>query len=163
MGCLLLSQLLAPFVYLVRIKEQAIIILNIIFKIFPSGPAVPPAPSNVMANHPLLVRHSDTHSFSGSVATRLHRAGRQRRNIQIQPQHTDVARSVRQSQTHTPSCQYFAKVSCWQSVVMLNSIFCCLILYLFIIYSFYFYFIYKFSWYFNSSFFIIHSIFRNFI
>ena len=35
MGYLLLSRLLTPFVYLVRIKKQAIIILNIIFKSSP--------------------------------------------------------------------------------------------------------------------------------
>ena len=39
---------------------------------------VPPAPSNVTAAHPLLIRQSDSHNVGGAIAARVHRAGRQR-------------------------------------------------------------------------------------
>ena len=46
--------------------------------LLPLGPLVPPAPSNVTAAHPLLVRHAEAHAVPGSLAARVHRAGRQR-------------------------------------------------------------------------------------
>ncbi len=44
-----------------------------------TGPSVPPAPSNVTINHPLLVRSADVpHHTCAHMASRVHRAGRQR-------------------------------------------------------------------------------------
>ena len=40
---------------------------------------MPPAPSNVSASHPLLVRQSEPHAVAGSMAARIHRAGRPQR------------------------------------------------------------------------------------
>ena len=51
----------------------------------PAGPTVPPAPSNVTATHPLLVRHSETHGLAGSISARVHRAGRQRGTYRYNP------------------------------------------------------------------------------
>lgn len=43
------------------------------------GPAVPPPPSNISASHPLLVRQAEPHAVTGSMAARIHRAGRPQR------------------------------------------------------------------------------------
>ncbi|XP_023930490.1 E3 ubiquitin-protein ligase HUWE1 [Lingula anatina] len=48
-------------------------------------PSVPPAPSNVTAMHPLLVRTADIHGAAGSVAARVHRTGRQRGTYRYNP------------------------------------------------------------------------------
>ncbi|XP_064633553.1 E3 ubiquitin-protein ligase HUWE1-like isoform X3 [Lineus longissimus] len=51
-------------------------------------PSVPPAPSNVTANHPLLVRHPEGQSVSGTMAARIHRHGgfgRQRGTYRYNP------------------------------------------------------------------------------
>ena len=50
-----------------------------------SGPGIPPPPTNVSSAHPLLVRHAESHSIGGSVAARVHRAGRQRGTYRYNP------------------------------------------------------------------------------
>lgn len=51
----------------------------------PGGPSVPPAPSNVTANHPLLVRQADTHGISNSFTGRLRGIARNRGAYRYNP------------------------------------------------------------------------------
>ena len=50
-----------------------------------AGPTMPPAPSHVTASHPLLMRHAETHPLGGSMAARVHRAGRPRGTYRYNP------------------------------------------------------------------------------
>jgi hypothetical protein len=75
MSISIIPHIVHPGPYAVSMYDKFSIVLDL-----PSpGPAVPPAPSNVSASHPLLVRQNEPHAVAGSMAARIHRAGRPQR------------------------------------------------------------------------------------
>ena len=57
----------------------------LIFRMILSEPVVPPAPSNVTATHPLLVRQPEPALGAGTSASRVHRVGRNRGRCHYNP------------------------------------------------------------------------------
>ena len=144
MGCLLLSRLLTLFVNLVRIKKQAVIILNIIFK---SSPQDQPC---------LLLQAMLWPTIRCWCATATPTA-----SLDLWPQgctgqagrgeHTDTTPTHRRCTFSTPEPDTHTLLPIFCKGILLTIcrnvkfIIFLRILYLFIIYSFHFYFIYKFS------------------